>query len=56
MSPVVPSLPNKQYIRDWLKANPENGNEFTEEVVEKTRAKYIEAYQKLTGKEFVSSN
>lgn len=56
----VPGRPepsyDKQYIRDWLKANPENGNELTEEVVEKTRAKYIEAYQKLTGKEFVPSN
>ena len=43
---------DKQYVRDWLRANPEKGYILPEEVTEKTREKYIEAYQKLTGKEF----
>ena len=43
---------DKQYVRDWLKANPECGYKLTDEVIGKTRAKYLEAYSKLTGKEF----
>ena len=43
---------DKQYVRDWLKSNPDKGYKLTDEVIEKTRAKYVEAYQKLTGKEF----
>lgn len=43
---------DKQFVRDWLKANPDKGYKLTDDVIEKTRAKYIEAYQKLTGKEF----
>ena len=42
---------DKQYVRDWLKSNPGNGNKLTDEVIEKTREKYLEAYKKLTGKE-----
>ncbi len=43
---------DKQYVRDWLKANPDSGYKLTDEVIEKTRDKYVEAYTKLTGKEF----
>ena len=43
---------DKQYVRDWLKANPDNDNKLPDDVIEKTRAKYVDAYQKLTGKEF----
>jgi phosphoribosylaminoimidazole-succinocarboxamide synthase len=49
---------DKQYVRDWLttsgwdKTPP--GPELPEEVVEKTRAKYIEAYELLTGSSFDS--
>ena len=42
---------DKQYVRNWLKANPDKGYKLTDEVIDKTREKYIEAYQKLTGKE-----
>jgi phosphoribosylaminoimidazole-succinocarboxamide synthase len=49
---------DKQYVRDWLttsgwdKTPP--GPELPEEVVEKTRAKYVEAYERLTGSSFDS--
>ena len=43
---------DKQYVRDWLKANPDNDYLLPEEVVVKTVDKYKEAYQLLTGKEF----
>lgn len=40
---------DKQYVRDWLKQNPDSGLLLPEEVVEKTAAKYKEAYELLTG-------
>ena len=40
----------KEY--DWLKANPDNDLLLPEEVVEKTVAKYKEAFELLTGKPF----
>ncbi|MDX6216780.1 MAG: phosphoribosylaminoimidazole-succinocarboxamide synthase [Frankiales bacterium] len=49
---------DKQYVRDWLttsgwdKTPP--GPELPEEVVDKTRAKYVEAYERLTGSSFDS--
>ena len=43
---------DKQYVRDWLKANPDSDFLLPEEVVDKTIAKYKEAYELLTGKEF----
>ena len=46
---------DKQYLRDWLKANSWNANNPTPipaDVIEVTRNKYIEAYEKLTGKKF----
>lgn len=46
---------DKQYMRDWLKANnwdAKNPTPIPQNVVDTTRAKYIEAYEKLTGKKF----
>ena len=51
---------DKQYVRDWL-TSPESGWDrhsgeapppLPDEVVEKTRQNYIEAYERLTGKRF----
>lgn len=49
---------DKQYVRDWLKS-PASGwdgtgvpPELPAEVVEKTRERYVEAYEKLTGTRF----
>lgn len=47
---------DKQYVRDWLttsgwdKVAP--GPALPQEVVDKTRAKYVEAYERLTGSSF----
>jgi phosphoribosylaminoimidazole-succinocarboxamide synthase len=47
---------DKQYVRDWLtqsgwdKKAP--GPELPDSVVEQTRAKYVEAYERLTGSSF----
>ena len=43
---------DKQFVRDWLKANPDNDLLLPEEVVKKTVDKYKEAFALLTGKEF----
>ena len=43
---------DKQYVRDWLKANPDSGYVLPEDVIEKTSEKYREAYKLLTGKDF----
>jgi len=49
---------DKQYLReyleslDWDKTPP--APRLPREVIEKTRAKYIEAYERLTGKKFIS--
>ena len=40
---------DKQFVRDWLKANPDSGDLLPEEVVKKTAGKYDEAYELLTG-------
>ncbi|MDT7547211.1 MAG: phosphoribosylaminoimidazole-succinocarboxamide synthase [Actinomycetota bacterium] len=54
---VQPSY-DKQFVRDWLtqsgwdKTPP--GPELPAEVVERTRAKYVEAYEQLTGSTFDS--
>lgn len=51
---------DKQYVRDWL-TSPASGWDrhgtqppppLPDEVVEKTRAKYVEAYERLTGETF----
>ena len=46
---------DKQYLRDWLKDNGYRNNPpetLPENVLETTRNKYIEAYEKITGKKF----
>jgi phosphoribosylaminoimidazole-succinocarboxamide synthase len=49
---------DKQYVRDWLTTSgwdkQEPGPALPDEVVEKTRAKYVEAYELLTGSSFDS--
>lgn len=48
---------DKQFVRDWLETTTWDKNspppKLPEDVVAKTRAKYVEAYEKLTGKKFV---
>jgi phosphoribosylaminoimidazole-succinocarboxamide synthase len=43
---------DKQFVRDWLKANPDNDFLLPQEIINKTIEKYQEAYELLTGKEF----
>ena len=43
---------DKQYVRDWLKENPDSGYVLPEDIIEKTSEKYREAYKLLTGKDF----
>ena len=50
---------DKQYVRDWLlndsgwdRTSPPPA--LPADVVERTRAKYVEAYERLTGHQFVS--
>jgi len=49
---------DKQYVRDWLLTTGWDRNspppELPDEVVARTRKKYIEAYERLTEREFVS--
>ncbi len=42
---------DKQFVRDWLKANPDSGYDLPQDVIDKTIEKYREAYTLLTGKE-----
>ncbi|MCD8364545.1 MAG: phosphoribosylaminoimidazolesuccinocarboxamide synthase, partial [Clostridiales bacterium] len=43
---------DKQFVRDWLKANPDSDYLLPDEVIEKTVEKYKEAFKLLTGTEF----
>ena len=43
---------DKQYVRDWLKQNPNSDYHLPDEVVEKTVDKYKEAFELITGKKF----
>lgn len=43
---------DKQFVRDWLKANPDSDYLLPDEVIDKTIAKYKEAFELLTGKKF----
>lgn len=43
---------DKQYVRDWLKANPDSDYLLPGDVVKKTVDKYKEAYELLTGVPF----
>ena len=40
---------DKQFVRDWLRANPDSDYLLPQEIIDKTIAKYLEAYEKLTG-------
>ena len=42
---------DKQFVRDWLKANPDSDYNLPQGVIDKTIAKYLEAYRLLTGTE-----
>jgi len=43
---------DKQFARDWLKANPDSGWVLPGDVVDKTISKYVEGYEKITGLKF----
>ena len=43
---------DKQFVRDWLKANPDSDYLLTDDVIDKTLAKYKEAFELLTGRKF----
>lgn len=43
---------DKQFVRDWLKANPDSDYLLPQDVIDKTIAKYKEAYELLTGENF----
>ncbi len=45
---------DKQFVRDWLKANPDSGYLLPDEVIRKTVEKYEEAFALLTGRAFSS--
>jgi phosphoribosylaminoimidazole-succinocarboxamide synthase len=45
---------DKQFVRDWLKANPDSDYNLPQDVIDRTIAKYKEAYFLLTGKEFAA--
>ncbi|MCR5396016.1 MAG: phosphoribosylaminoimidazolesuccinocarboxamide synthase [Lachnospiraceae bacterium] len=43
---------DKQFVRDWLKANPDSDYLLPDDVIEKTIDKYKEAFELLTGEKF----
>ena len=47
---------DKQFVRDWLEAQDWDkrppGPELPEDIVEGTRARYVEAYERITGASF----
>jgi phosphoribosylaminoimidazole-succinocarboxamide synthase len=47
---------DKQFVRDWLEARGWDkrppGPDLTEDVVDGTRARYVEAYERITGASF----
>jgi phosphoribosylaminoimidazole-succinocarboxamide synthase len=51
---MSPPSYDKQFVRDWLETTPWDKNspppELPPEIVTKTRAKYVEAYERLTGR------
>ena len=53
---ISPPSYDKQFVRDWLESTPWDKNspppELPESIVRLTRAKYIEAFEALTGKSF----
>lgn len=53
---ISPPSFDKQFVRDWLEASSWDKNSepptLPQDVVEKTRAKYIEAYERITQRKF----
>ncbi|MEG0072289.1 MAG: phosphoribosylaminoimidazolesuccinocarboxamide synthase [Raoultibacter sp.] len=50
---------DKQFVRDWLDANWDRQGtppRLPQDIIDKTSAKYIQAYEKITGKPFVKFN
>ena len=48
---------DKQFVRNWLNANWDRSGEpphLPEDVIKATSEKYIQAYEKITGKTFVA--
>ena len=43
---------DKQFVKDWLKANPDSDYLLPDDVIDKTIAKYKEAFELLTGRKF----
>ena len=43
---------DKQFVRDWLKANPDSNYLLPDDVIEKTIENYKEAFELLTGSKF----
>ena len=43
---------DKQFVRDWLKANPDSDYLLPQDVIDRTIEKYKEAYTLLTGETF----
>ena len=43
---------DKQFVRDWLKVHSDSDYKLPQDVIDKTIAKYVEAYERLTGKKF----
>lgn len=43
---------DKQFVRNWLKANPDSDYLLPQDIIDKTIGKYKEAFQLLTGEEF----
>ncbi len=41
---------DKQFVRDWLKANPDSDYNLPQDIIDKTISKYLEAYELLTGR------
>ena len=48
LTPASKEVLDKQI--DWLKANPDSNYDLPQDVIDKTIAKYLEAYELLTGK------
>lgn len=42
---------DKQFVRDWLKANPGSDYDLPQDIIDKTMEKYREAYNRLTDKQ-----
>jgi phosphoribosylaminoimidazole-succinocarboxamide synthase len=56
---AAPPSFDKQFVRDWLSATTWDKNSppppLPPEVVERTRARYVEAFERLTGRPFPST-